>query len=399
MAREVGGELQRYTYDKRGQLLAVLDGKNRPLEQYTYDKAGNILEKVVDGVRTSFTYDKANQLVSSECNGKVTKYEYDAAGRLVKEGNREYQYGWLDKVLQMSEGAEMVRSYSYHMDGQLASASDGRRVETFLWDGLALIRRDGTNYLNEPAITGGNPVMAGDKVLFNDLLGSTLGAKSAAGYAPSKMTAFGESADTSVFFTGKPQVDGLGYAFLFCNYRSDQGKWQTADPLGYPDGWNNFAYVNNGVTTNIDWLGGCVLGIPIECGEVVRRETYTQSRFAETVLDHTFTCGGSKSKVLEDGKTFSGSLNFPVTWQGTGIDVSISYSYTTSQKTTYKNPFTEHSPLDPHKSTGSHQVILELFVTATIEIVEYECGRIEENVLDVHTATKERTITHPCVLE
>lgn len=139
MAREVGGELQRYTYDKRGQLLAVLDGKNRPLEQYTYDKAGNILEKVVDGVRTSFTYDKANQLVSSECNGKVTKYEYDAAGRLVKEGNREYQYGWLDKVLQMSEGAEMVRSYSYHMDGQLASASDGRRVETFLWDGLEKI--------------------------------------------------------------------------------------------------------------------------------------------------------------------------------------------------------------------------------------------------------------------
>ena len=33
------------------------------------------------------------------------------------------------------------------------------------------------------------------------------------------------------------------------------GKWQTADPLGYPDGWNNFAYVNNGVTMAIDWLG------------------------------------------------------------------------------------------------------------------------------------------------
>ena len=155
----------------------------------------------------------------------------------------------------MSEGAEMVRSYSYHMDGQLASASDGRRVETFLWDGLALIRRDGTNYLNEPAITGGNPVMAGDKVLFNDLLGSTLGAKSAAGYAPSKMTAFGESADPSVFFTGKPLVGELGYAFLFRNYRPGLGKWQTADPLGYPDGWNNFAYCNNGVISAVDRFG------------------------------------------------------------------------------------------------------------------------------------------------
>ena len=150
---------------------------------------------------------------------------------------------------------------------------------------------------------------------------------------------------------------------------------------------------------NIDWMGGCVLGIPIDCGEVVKRQTYTESRFAETLLDHTFACGGSKTKVLEKGKTFSGSLNFPVTWQGTGIDVSVSYSYTTSEKTTYENPFTEHSPLKPHISKGSHQVILELFVTATIEIVEYECGRREENILEVHTSTKERTISYDCVLE
>ena len=47
----------------------------------------------------------------------------------------------------------------------------------------------------------------------------------------------------------------MGYAFLFRAYRADQGKWQTSDPLGYPDGWNNFAYVNNGVTATIDPLG------------------------------------------------------------------------------------------------------------------------------------------------
>ena len=325
---------------------------------------------------------------------------HDAAGRLVKEGNKSYTYAWLDKLVSVTEAGKVSANFDYHPDGQIASVTyaDGRR-ENYLWDGLALIHRNGTDILNEPAITGGNPVLSGDKVLFNDLLGNTLGVKDQSSYQPIKMTAFGESDNADAFFTGKPLVGELGYAFLFRNYRPEQGKWQTTDPLGYPDGWNNLAYVNNGVTMNIDWLGGCVLGIPINCGEVVKRETYTQSRFAETLLDHTFACGGSETKVLENGKTFNGSLNFPVTWQGTGIDVSISYSYTTSQKTTYKNPFTEHSPLDPHKSTGSHQVILELFVTATIEIVEYECGRIEENVLNVHTATKERTITHPCVLE
>jgi len=47
----------------------------------------------------------------------------------------------------------------------------------------------------------------------------------------------------------------LGYSFLFRNYRSDLGKWQTSDPLGYPDGWNNLAYCGNKVTISIDWLG------------------------------------------------------------------------------------------------------------------------------------------------
>mgnify|MGYP000932422544 CR=1 FL=1 len=55
--------------------------------------------------------------------------------------------------------------------------------------------------------------------------------------------------------TGKPHIGELGYAFLFRNYRADQGKWQTKDPLGYPDGWNNLAYVNNNVLNSIDLWG------------------------------------------------------------------------------------------------------------------------------------------------
>nr|MDD2479469.1 hypothetical protein [Victivallaceae bacterium] len=87
----------------------------------------------------------------------------------------------------------------------------------------------------------------------------TLGIKNEQGFEAINMTAFGEpkenNADKVGFFTGKPYIGELGYAFLFRNYRADQGKWQTKDPLGYPDGWNNLAYVNNGVTSYIDWLG------------------------------------------------------------------------------------------------------------------------------------------------
>jgi len=51
-------------------------------------------------------------------------------------------------------------------------------------------------------------------------------------------------------------VEGLGHAFLMRNYRAGLAKWQTADPMGYPDGWNQLAYCGNGVTGAVD-LWGC----------------------------------------------------------------------------------------------------------------------------------------------
>ena len=177
---------------------------------------------------------------------------------------KTYRYGYLDKVLSVAEGKDK-RTFTYHADGQLATATrtggprsvaaaTGRaasplaaETETFLWDGLALIRRGSTAYVNEPHPGGGAAVASSkDGVMFNDILGTTLGTENAEGYAPVETTAFGDrgaaSGAAGALFTGKPEVDGLGYAFLFRNYRAGLGKWQTADPLGYPDGWNQMAY-------------------------------------------------------------------------------------------------------------------------------------------------------------
>ena len=165
----------------------------------------------------------------------------------------DYAYGWLDKVLSVTENGQQIASFNYHNDGQIAQAIHNGKSEDFLWDGLALIHRGETSFINEPYVTGGNPILSSkDGVMFNDMLGSTLNI----GGKAVNMTAFGESPDTNAMYTGKPYIGELGYAFLFRNYRSDYGKWQTTDPLGYPDGWNNLAYVNNGVTVAIDWSGG-----------------------------------------------------------------------------------------------------------------------------------------------
>ena len=199
----------------------------------------------------SYTYNKANQLVSSTCDGKVTHYAYDAAGRLIKEGDKSYAYGWLDKVLSVTENGQQIARFNYHNDGQIAQAIHDGKSEDFLWDGLALIHRGETSFINEPYVTGGNPVMAGDDVLFNDMLGSTLAINGKA----VEMTSFGETADKNAFFTGKPMIDELGYSFLFRDYNPNQGKWTTTDPLGYPDGWNNLAYCGNDSIHNFDFLG------------------------------------------------------------------------------------------------------------------------------------------------
>ena len=137
-------------------------------------------------------------------------------------------------------------------NGQFFRVARGNQSEEFFWDGLALIHRGETSFINEPYVTGGNPILSSkDGVMFNDMLGSTLNI----GGKAIHMTAFGESSDTNALFTGKPYIGELGYAFLFRNYRADQGKWQTTDPLGYPDGWNNLAYCNNLCLSCVDFLG------------------------------------------------------------------------------------------------------------------------------------------------
>ena len=131
----------------------------------------------------------------------------------------------------MKENGVEVASFTYHMDGQIATAKANGRQENFLRDNLALISRNETEYVNEPYVTGGNPILADEDVLFNDLLGSTIGIRSGKEYRETGMTAFGETDEKSAMFTGKPYIGELGYAFLFRNYRPVLGKWQTGDPL------------------------------------------------------------------------------------------------------------------------------------------------------------------------
>ena len=318
IGKAFNGKRVNFEYDLRGQLLAVKDAQGKDLERYTYDPAGNRLSKTINGVTTAYTYDKANQLVTSTVNGKTTHYKYDAAGRMIQAGDKKYIYNGQNKVAEVRQNGKTIAKFEYNIDGQIAKAIYGDKVEEFMWDGLALIWRSGVTYINEPYVTGGNPVMAGNDVLFNDMLGNTL----AVNGNPVEMTSFGETADKNAFFTGKPMIDELGYTFLFRNYRSDYGKWQTTDPLGYPDGWNNLAYCGNNSTFVIDpdgckWeFGVCQRGADgssfphawIEGRNTKTGERVTYSGYTpENNYSGSSGSGGGSSNTSGSGSSGSGS--------------------------------------------------------------------------------------------
>ena len=133
ISRLANGKLQEYKYDAKNQLFAVIDMEGKSaVEEYVYDASGNILKKTVYGKTTTYTYDAANQLASSVSpDGKITDYAYDAAGRLVKEGEKTYEYGWLDKVMRVAEDGKELARFEYHNNNQLAKAIRENSVETF----------------------------------------------------------------------------------------------------------------------------------------------------------------------------------------------------------------------------------------------------------------------------
>ena len=145
-------------------------------------------------------------------------------------------------------------------------------------DLFALVKRGESSFINEPHIGNapqklcfggepraerrarrarkgprGNPVVSSTGTsYFNDILGTAVGAKTGKKYSAAALTAIGEGDNSNSFFTGKPYVEGLGYAFLMRNYRASLAKWQTADPIGYPDGWNQFLCITTKGAHTID---------------------------------------------------------------------------------------------------------------------------------------------------
>ncbi len=297
------------------------DNRNRPqllrcLRQ-TFSRASSSIFSHPLGNSTKICYNTFNAPVSvTDANGIVTKYAYNDA-RLVTRMER------LDESETLT-----FRAFMCHADGQLASANCGSaggtrsvasETENFLWDDLALIQRGDEQFINEPHVGGGNPVASSKGTsYFNDVLGTTVGSKSNGKYSAAALTAFGEDltvhsptpTQNSNFFTGKPFVEGLGHTFLMRNYRASLSKWQTADPMGYPDGWNQLAYCGNGVARKVDIVGCWGANVHHDINQ-----TYLEN---QEIDRHAYKWGKFSLDVL--GKMNSGSDWTDSIWAGNQND-------------------------------------------------------------------------------
>ena len=228
----------RYEYDPSGQLLKVIDDSDQSLlEAYRYDAAGNMLAKLLHGQLTAMTYNAANQLVKSHDLGPATAdtlaklpkdpasleklakstlaYTYDRAGRMLGTGPQpQNTYGWLDKLTALALPDGTTATHTYWPDGHLASISSNQNskidnpqssispsspTESFLWDNLALLKRNDTIYIIESHPSGGipiasHPVGKPEEITYhlNDLLGTTLATVGPAGVNFSRLTSFGQ---------------------------------------------------------------------------------------------------------------------------------------------------------------------------------------------------------------
>jgi len=309
--KKIGGQKTLYTYDMANRLTAsheyTADGSEVSSKQFVYDALGRLIEEKKDGDLTRFEYGLFGKVSAVIKLGRHTRmeYEYNPLGQLARKVARG--------GMSSRSSVDLASGSEQNTQNQELGAKSGST--DFFWDGLALIQRGDESYLTENHISGGIPVnisrevregtqreqatqessslvgqaarlpQAGPQghgirsatepvalqhaVVISDFLGTTLGTVSSGQFAPVHLTAFGEQiaadplsdipsslSDNAVFYTGKPYDEDLqAYHFLYRNYSPTQARWTAADPSGFPDGPNQWLYVNNGVMNKVDALG------------------------------------------------------------------------------------------------------------------------------------------------
>jgi RHS repeat-associated protein len=269
-----------YTYDLAGQCASI----EHPsfIQIAAYDPLGNLLASILNREEKKYAYDALSQMITDshytyqydslgnriQSNGTTTDfnalnqvsekgYTYDRSGNLVQDPEITYAYDALDRLIAVKTPLASI-VYQYDTFGRRVSQTVNGRTIHYLYQGEDEIGayEDGNliewRVLGERSRAVGIELPKGFCVPLYDLCNNVAGLLDGSGKLIEQYdyNAFAEerALDTQNpwRYAGKRTDPETGLVYFGKRYYSPVlGRWITADPLGFADGPNLYAYVHN----------------------------------------------------------------------------------------------------------------------------------------------------------
>lgn len=199
---------------------------------YAYDRNGNLSQKKQGSVVTHYSYDDLDRLVAVEKNHEKTTYSYDAFNRRLTKNST---------------------LYLYHGQNEIGAVVDNEIVELRLL-GIGRGAEIGAAVAIELNHSVYIPIHdhQGNVVTLQDMAGNIV--------ENYHFTAFGEEEQTSHInpwrYYSKRHDEETGFVYFGRRYYApDIGRWITADPIGFDDGPNLYAYLQHSPMMLFDLYG------------------------------------------------------------------------------------------------------------------------------------------------
>jgi YD repeat-containing protein len=141
------GDVTRFTYDARGDLVSITDALGHLSEITAHDPHGRPLAiRDPNGTVTGLTYDARGRLVSRNVDGQATGFDYDAAGNLLRAtlpngSSLRYTYDAAHRSIAMDDN--LGNRMDYTLDAL------GNRIREDVKDSSGTLRRTKSQIYNE----------------------------------------------------------------------------------------------------------------------------------------------------------------------------------------------------------------------------------------------------------